>query len=82
MNKFLKRFVRELTDSVKRLVAKDEYGCRQLWIGCALSGYSIATAVKKLDLSEELAEIIRTDNVALLNRVGAAGLVRNDTPLP
>ena len=40
-----------------------------------LKAYSIATAVKKLDLSEELAEIIRTDNVALLNRVGAAGLV-------
>ena len=43
--------------------------------GCALTAYSIDTAVKKLDLSEELAEIIRTDNVALLNRVGAAGLV-------
>ncbi len=40
-----------------------------------LKAYSIDTAVKKLDLSEELAEIIRTDNVALLNRIGAAGLV-------
>lgn len=39
------------------------------------AAYSIAAAVKKLDLSEELAEIIRTDNVALLNRVGAGGLV-------
>jgi len=38
------------------------------------AAYSIASAVKKLDLSEELAEIIRTDNVALLNRVGAGGL--------
>ena len=41
----------------------------------ALSAYSIAAAVKKLDLSEELAEIIRTDNTALLSRVGAGGLV-------
>ena len=40
-----------------------------------LKAYSIAAAVKKLDLSEELAEIIRTDNTALLNRTGAAGLV-------
>ena len=40
-----------------------------------LSAYSINAAVKKLDLSEELAEIIRTDNTALLQRVGAAGLV-------
>jgi hypothetical protein len=39
------------------------------------AAYSIAAAVKKLDLSEELAEIIRTDNVALLNRIGAGGLV-------
>jgi len=42
-----------------------------------LSAYSINAAVKKLDLSEELAEIIRTDNTALLQRVGAAGLVAN-----
>ena len=41
----------------------------------ALNAYSIAAAVKKLDLSEELAEIIRTDNIALLQRVGAGGLV-------
>ena len=40
-----------------------------------LSAYTIAAAVKKLDLSEELAEIIRTDNTALLQRVGAAGCV-------
>jgi len=40
-----------------------------------LSAYTIAAAVKKLDLSEELAEIIRTDNTALLQRVGAGGLV-------
>jgi hypothetical protein len=41
----------------------------------ALNAYSIATAVKKLDLSEELAEIIRTDNTALISRIGAGGLV-------
>jgi len=40
-----------------------------------LAAYSISASVKKLDLSEELAEIIRTDNTALLQRVGAAGLV-------
>jgi len=40
-----------------------------------LAAYSIASAVKKLDLSEELAEIIRTDNTSLLSRVGAGGLV-------
>ena len=40
-----------------------------------LTAYEIAAAVKKLDLSEELAEIIRTDNTALLSRVGAGGLV-------
>lgn len=40
-----------------------------------LTAYEIAADVKKLDLSEELAEIIRTDNVALLSRVGAGGLV-------
>lgn len=39
------------------------------------AAYSIAAAVKKLDLSEELAEIIRTDNTALLSRIGAGGLV-------
>jgi hypothetical protein len=38
-----------------------------------LAAYSLPAAVTKLDLSEELAEIIRTDNVALLNRIGAAG---------
>jgi len=41
----------------------------------ALNAYAIAAAVKKLDLSEELAEVIRTDNTALLSRVGAGGLV-------
>ena len=40
-----------------------------------LAAYSVDSSVKKLDLSEELAEIIRTDNTALLQRVGAAGLV-------
>lgn len=40
-----------------------------------LAAYSIPAAVKKLDLSEELAEIIRTDNTALIQRVGAGGLV-------
>jgi len=39
------------------------------------AAYSIAAAVKKLDLSEELAEIIRTDNTAFLSRIGAGGLV-------
>lgn len=34
------------------------------------AAYSIAGAVKKLDLSEELAEIIRTDNTALIQRIG------------
>ena len=73
MNKFLKRVAKELRDSLIRL--------SQGYIGCALSAatgfkaYDIAAAVKKLDLSEELAEIIRTDNVALLNRIGAGGLV-------
>jgi len=44
--------------------------------GCALSAstglpaYSIAGVVKKLDLSEELAEIIRTDNTSLISRIG------------
>lgn len=56
------------------------YFIEEAHLGLALSSsaglpaYSIAAAVKKLDLSEELAEIIRTDNVALLNRVGAGGL--------
>lgn len=39
------------------------------------AAYSIASVVKKLDLSEELSEIIRTDNNAFLNRVGIGGLV-------
>jgi len=39
------------------------------------AAYSIAADVKKLDLSEELAEIIRTDNTAFLSRIGAGGLV-------
>jgi hypothetical protein len=40
-----------------------------------LAAYNINAAVKKLDLSEELAEIIRTDNTAFLNRVGASSFV-------
>lgn len=36
--------------------------------------FNIGTS-KKLDLSEELAEIIRTDNTALLSRIGAGGLM-------
>jgi hypothetical protein len=40
-----------------------------------LAAYSIDTSAKKLDLSEELAEVIRTDNTALLSRIGAGGLV-------
>ena len=39
------------------------------------AAYNIAAAVKKLDLSDELAEIIRTDNTSLLSRVGAGGLI-------
>lgn len=35
-----------------------------------LAAYSVPAGVKKLDLSEELAEIIRTDNTALISRVG------------
>ena len=35
-----------------------------------LAAYSIPAGVKKLDLSEELAEVIRTDNTALISRVG------------
>lgn len=58
-----------------------QYFIVEAHFGCALSAatglpaYDIAAAVKKLDLSEELAEIIRTDNVAFLNRIGAGGLV-------
>ena len=50
-------------------------------LGCALAtapgmpAYDIAAAVKKLDLSEELAEIIRTDNTSLISRIGANGFV-------
>jgi len=43
--------------------------------GTGLVAYNIAAAVKKLDLSEELAEIIRTDNTAFLQRMGVGGLV-------
>ena len=73
MNKIFGIVIRELRDSLVRL--------SQGYIGCALSAstglaaYSIAAAVKKLDLSEELAEIIRTDNTALISRIGAGGLV-------
>lgn len=73
MNNFLKRIVGELKDSLVRL--------SQRYIGCALAtgdgflAFNIAAAVKKLDLSEELAEIIRTDNTAILSRIGAGGLV-------
>ena len=37
MNKILKKISLEITDSFKRLVAKDESGYRQLWVGCALA---------------------------------------------
>ncbi|MHA1482072.1 MAG: SU10 major capsid protein [Candidatus Heimdallarchaeaceae archaeon] len=40
-----------------------------------LAAYSIADAVKKLDLSEELSEVIRSDNVSLINRIGVGGMV-------
>ena len=43
--------------------------------GIGVSAYSIPASSKKLDLSEELAEIIRTDNTALLSRIGAGGLM-------
>lgn len=36
MNKFLKRISLEIVDSFKRILARDESGYRQLWIGCAL----------------------------------------------
>jgi len=36
MNNFLNRISIEVVDSFKRLVAKDENGFRQLWIGCAV----------------------------------------------
>ena len=81
MYKFIEKLGVAIKESFSRLVARDENGFRQLWIGCALSAssgaaaYSIASAVKKLDLSEELAEIIRSDNTALLSRVGAGGLL-------
>ncbi len=67
MNKIFKFVIKEFKDSLIRM--------SQGYIGCALNAYAIAGAVKKLDLSEELAEIIRTDNTALLSRVGAGGLV-------
>ena len=40
-----------------------------------LAAYSVPSGVKKLDLSEELAEIIRTDNTVLLNRTGIGHFV-------
>jgi len=40
-----------------------------------LTAYNVAGAVQKLDLSEELAEIIKTDNTAFLQRIGAGGFV-------
>lgn len=43
--------------------------------GLGDNAYNIPTSSKKLDLSEELAEIIRTDNTALISRVGAGGTV-------
>jgi len=56
--------------------AATRYFIDEAHFGCALSGavglpaYDIAAAVKKLDLSEELSEIIRTDNTVLINRTG------------
>jgi len=38
------------------------------------ASFDITAGTGKLDLSEELAEIIRMDNTALLNRLGAGGL--------
>ena len=43
--------------------------------GLGASAYSIPASSKKLDLSEELAEIIRTDNTALISRIGVGGLM-------
>jgi len=56
--------------------AATRYFIDEAHFGCALSAsvglpaYNIAAAVKKLDLSDELAEIIRTDNNALISKVG------------
>jgi len=36
MNKFLTRIGIEILNSFKRLVARDEYGYRQLWLGCTV----------------------------------------------
>ena len=72
MNNFLKKIWQELVE-LHRIA--HQYLVVEGHFGCALTAYSIDTAVKKLDLSEELAEIIRTDNTALLSRVGAAGLI-------
>lgn len=40
-----------------------------------VASFDITAGTGKLDLSEELAEVIRMDNTALLSRVGAAGFV-------
>ena len=40
-----------------------------------VASFDIAANTGKLDLSEELAEVIRGDNTSFLSRVGAAGFV-------
>lgn len=44
----------------------------------SLAAYSLAAGTKKLDLSDELAEIIKTDNTALLQKIGVGGLVATE----
>ena len=78
MRKFIEKSCKRLVELYR---IAHQYFIVEAHFGCALSAsegapaYSIASAVKKLDLSEELAEIIRTDNVALLNRIGAGGCI-------
>ena len=78
MNKTIERTLKGL---VSLYNAANQYFIVEAHFGCALSeatgaaAYDMADAVKKLDLSEELAEIIRTDNTSLLNRIGAGGLI-------
>lgn len=72
MNKIFTKVFKSLSE-LHRIA--HQYFVVEAHIGCALSAYAVADAVKKLDLSEELAEIIRTDNTALLSRVGAGGLI-------
>jgi len=73
MDKFLQKTWQGLV-GITRAISRMPLGCA-LAVSTGAAAYSIAAAVKKLDLSEELAEIIRTDNTSFLNRVGVGGLV-------